>query len=216
MSKHGTAPKRVVPGWYVEFQQAALRALPRDIDEETADFWRNNGGALAKVFRETLILPTIELIEPADTIIRANRSVRPVYPDWADKNWINEVDFMQLELTGPAEYDISVVELWLHDKQKCGLIKGEAIYEHLRKTGDIKNHFGLVDLLAIQVKGIDFFQKHFAGKAVFGWKSVVLERYSFLRVPYLITSGGIVILRWTWLVNDWNSGHPALRFENKS
>jgi len=55
MTKHGTASRQVVPGWYVEFQQAVLRALPRDIDQKTADRWRRNGKYLAEVLRGVLI-----------------------------------------------------------------------------------------------------------------------------------------------------------------
>lgn len=52
---NGTASEQVAPGWFVEFQMAVLRALPRDIDQETADGWRGNGEALARAFRGILI-----------------------------------------------------------------------------------------------------------------------------------------------------------------
>lgn len=208
MSKHGTAPKRVVPGWYVEFQQAALRALPRDIDEETADRWRNNGGSLAKVFREALMPSTPE----ADTLIRVNRSVRPVYPDWVEAPLHPE-----LELTGPIVYSISVVELWRHDKQKKGPVSCNFIYRHFKKTNALKDCLGLADLLAIQAKGIDFFQKHFADKIVFAWKSVVRQRGSNnLLVPSLVLLGGGVILLWGGLDKDRYPCDHALRFANQS
>lgn len=57
-TNRGTASQ--VSGWFVEFQLAALRALPRDIDQETAEGWRNNGEALAKAFRDVLIPPASE------------------------------------------------------------------------------------------------------------------------------------------------------------
>jgi|GEM_PF-582850 hypothetical protein len=55
---HGTA-SLVVPGWYVEFQQALLRAAPRDITSDIALGWTNNGEGLVKVLRESLLPPEI-------------------------------------------------------------------------------------------------------------------------------------------------------------
>ena len=60
---HGTASQLTVDGAYVEFQLAVLRALPRDIDPDIADGWRNNGQSLAKVLREALLPPENSAIE---------------------------------------------------------------------------------------------------------------------------------------------------------
>jgi hypothetical protein len=62
---HGTASQLTVPGAYVEFQLAVLRALPRDIDPDIADGWRNNGQSLAKVLREALLPPDNPATETA-------------------------------------------------------------------------------------------------------------------------------------------------------
>jgi hypothetical protein len=66
---------------------------------------------------------------PLDTIIRVDRSVRPVYPEWAEKAMHPE-----LEGTGPAEYDLVKVEQWFHDEQKKGVMVGNRIYEHLNPS----------------------------------------------------------------------------------
>lgn len=74
MSERGTASEQVITGWYIEFQLAALRALPRDISQEIADGWRNNGEALAKAFHG-ILMPASEagiivpspLLKPAGT-----------------------------------------------------------------------------------------------------------------------------------------------------
>ena len=62
---YGTASQLTVDGAYVEFQLAVLRALPRDIDPDIADGWRNNGQSLAKVLREALLPPENPAIETA-------------------------------------------------------------------------------------------------------------------------------------------------------
>jgi hypothetical protein len=44
----------------VEFQLAVLRALPRDINPDVADGWRNNGESLARVLKRVLVPPEPE------------------------------------------------------------------------------------------------------------------------------------------------------------
>jgi hypothetical protein len=80
MSEHGTASEKVVPGWYVEFQLAALRALPRDLDQETADRWRNNGELFATALRALLFLPKSNyeiMAERAESLLTALEHTKP-------------------------------------------------------------------------------------------------------------------------------------------
>lgn len=140
-------------------------------------------------------------------IIRINRAARPVYPDWMEK-----LMHPELEATGPAEYNLGDIDQWLHEKQKTGVAGGNEIYEHLENNGTLESCLGLADLHAIQKLGIEVFRKHFAGKAVFGWRSVVLNRDGSLHVPCLIEDGDEVKLYWNRLVFDWCVVFPALRF----
>lgn len=152
--------------------------------------------------------PEVEL----DPIIRVDRSIRPSYPDW-----MKEVMHPELESVGPAEYDISAIEQWLHDGQKDGkYIEGNKIYNHLKKTDTLKTCLGLRDLEEIQKKGIAFFRKHFKGKAVFGWASVVRDRDGDLIVPCLYECGGRVVLDWLWTDHAWYDYRPALRFASST
>ena len=160
--------------------------------------------------RAKIVAIPVETSTPVfvDNIIRVDRSLRPTYPEW-----VRIVMHPELEATGPAEYDATSLEQWLHDGQKNGgWVKGEKIYEHLEEKKMLESCLGLVDLIAIQAKGIDFFRQHFAGKAVFAWKSVVRGRNDDLGVPYLYGVGGEVVLGWFWLGNDWDGSLPARRF----
>jgi hypothetical protein len=144
---------------------------------------------------------------PLDTIIRVDRSVRPVYPEW-----VKEVMHPELEGTGPAEYDLAKVEQWLHDEQKKGVMVGNRIYEHLKSNNMLASCLGLRDLEEIQKKGVRCFPKPVKGNAVFGWKSVVLGHGGNLSVPCLVEVGGGVLLDWYWLTHDWSDERPAHRF----
>ena len=157
-----------------------------------------------------LILKTKPAPEPEqviDSIIHVDRSIRPSYPDW-----MKEVMHPELEAVGPSEYDSAKLEQWIHDGQKDGKwIEGDKVYTHLKKTDTLKTCLGLRDLEEIQKKGIANFRKHFAGKAVFGWASVVRNRRGNLRVPCLYEDGVGVVLYWDWLDRSWSSNNPALR-----
>ena len=168
-------------------------------------------GAL-KFLRGELVVQPVVLPEPTpepvlDFIIRVDRSVKPSYPDWMKK-----LEHPELELAGPAEYDLAKVDQWLHDDQKRGSVVGNTIYKHLQKGDNLANCLNLQDGLAIQAKGIAVFRKLFAGKAVFLWGSVVQYSSGSLVVPYLYGYGGEVVVGWGWLDFHWDSDHPALRF----
>jgi len=146
-----------------------------------------------------------------DFTVRVDRSF-VVLPSWADPSWLTQ-EFMGLQTTGPAEYNLrDDVEQWLHPDQPS-VVRGDAIYKALKHDNALTDQLGPADLLAIQAKGIAVFRKLFAGKAVFGWKSVVRSRVNrSLYVPYLYESGDKVVLDWFWLGNGWFSCDPALRF----
>jgi hypothetical protein len=100
----------------------------------------------------------------------------------------------------------SQTELWLYDDQKTGWARGRLILAYLTETGLLASCADLAELEAIKAKGIDFFRKYFAGKAVFGWRGVRGGS-----VPYLVESVGKVVLHWYHLDNYWNARNPALR-----
>lgn len=165
-----------------------------------------------RFLRDELLLVEAPKPEPApepplDFIVRVDRSVKPNYPDWMKK-----VTHPELELAGPAEYDLTKVDQWLYDDQKRGSVVGNTIYKHLQKGDNLATCLNLQDGLAIQQKGIAVFRKLFAGKVVFLWGSVVQNRNGNLIVPFLYGSGDRVGLNWIWLDYSWNSSSPALRF----
>ncbi len=146
------------------------------------------------------------LLNEWNPIIRVDRMIRPIYPDF-----VKEVKYPELELTGPAEFDVTKLERYLHPKQVDGYATGNEIQEDLIAKKMLEGCLGLADLQAIQARGIGFFRKHFSGEAPFGPKSVVLNRRGDLSVPYLFERGDEVKLRWYWLGHNFNSNNPALR-----
>ena len=178
------------------------------------DIVKNLGGkeCALKFLRGELVVQPAVIPEPPpepalDFIVRVDRSVKPSYPDWMKK-----LMHPELELSGPAEYDLSKVDQWLHNDQKRGSVVGNTIYKPLQEGDNLATCLNLQDGLAIQQKDIAVFRKLFAGKAVFLWGSVAQSRDGRLRVPYLIKDGGEVVVRWYWLDRSWDSNDPALRF----
>lgn len=163
-------------------------------------------GEAELILKTKPVEPKVE--DPIDFMIRVDRSICPTYPDWVEK-----VFHPELEKIGPVEFDAAKLELWLHEGQKGGKwIKGQKIYEHLKEKKMLEGCLGLSDLLAIQAKGIAFFRQYFAGKVVFGWKSVVRYRRGHLYAPSLCGDGDRVVLDWNWLGRGWDDDDLALRF----
>ena len=73
MKKDSSGTASHVDGWYVEFQAAVLRALPRDIEPDVAMGWTKNGKALANNIRKVLMPPqdngTLLLFSDNDIVI---------------------------------------------------------------------------------------------------------------------------------------------------
>ncbi len=133
--------------------------------------------------------------------IKINKNIK--YP-----LWVKEV----LTPYKPQDFDIENVELYLCEKQKTGYISGNDMYEHLKKENILKDCLGLSELEAIKEQGADFFRKHFGGKYVYGWESVVRSQGGSLNVPYVCGGGGWVGMFWSWLGGDWSDRNPAARF----
>ncbi|TSC83433.1 MAG: hypothetical protein G01um101417_606 [Parcubacteria group bacterium Gr01-1014_17] len=191
-------------------------AIGRTDGTVTDVHWLRTGSNFENVIllaRNRAKLVRLEESNPStDTVVRVDRSVRPVYPDFLNQEFINTPKFIALEKLGPPEFDASKLHQWLHPKQKKKAVLGNVIHELLLWKQLIPSCLGYADLLGIQAKGIVFFRQHFKGKTVFGWRSVVPHRDGDLRVPYLVGIGGGVVLYWDWLGHDWGANYPALRF----
>lgn len=100
-------------------------------------------------------------------------------------------------------------ELWFHEGQKGNrCMRGRVIYAYLQDIRLMASCVDLAELEAIKAKGIDFFRKHFAGKAIFGWRGIQDGC-----VPYLdlLEDGGKVLLNWRWVGSSWDQDYSALR-----
>jgi hypothetical protein len=149
------------------------------------------------------------LSEPLlDFIIKVDRAIKFYYP-----KWVKKIMHPELKVTGQDSYDLRLLDLLLYDDQKSGFVYGNKIYCRLKKDNTIADCLGLDDLLVIQTKGIKVFRKLFAGKNIFGWKSVAEHRDGNLDVPYLVESSGRVVLRWRWVDNQFgpNDLTPSFR-----
>lgn len=135
---------------------------------------------------------------------------RSIFPSFVNREWLTD-EFMTLQRTGPSDYSLGSLQSSLHPKQEQGVATGHEVYEHQKGLG-LEGCLGLADLLAIQQLGIAAFRRHFRGKAVFGWKSVVQYDDGALCVPDLLVCDGRVALNWRWLGIRWGVDYPALRF----
>ena len=144
-----------------------------------------------------------------NTLIRVDRITKFVYPDWVKK-----VMHPELENQGPAEYDLSKVDLWLHEDQKDGKwAKGENIYARLKQNNGelLKTCLTLRDSKEIKKNGTEVYRVFFKDKALFLWGSIVQHNNGNFYVPCLRDLGDSVVELWRGLGHDWDGCSPAGR-----
>ncbi|HEV7449594.1 MAG TPA: hypothetical protein VGP13_03610 [Candidatus Paceibacterota bacterium] len=151
---------------------------------------------------------TVALAATNGGIIRVNRQTRPVYPDWMFVH-------PKLQATGPAKYDLSEVEHWLHPRQMgAGQVMAEVVYEHLMDNRMLESCLSVRDGEEIRKQGIDVFRRFFGNNLLFLWKSVakpVSPDYDFSRVPFLMDFGDELVLDWYLLTHSMSAGYLAGR-----
>jgi len=126
-----------------------------------------------------------KLVCKKTNIVLVDRSVPIQYP-----HFIERCVHRDLENTGPSEFNVEDLALWLHDEQKTKLVNGDTIYMHLRDNYLIKNCLGLHDLMAIQKNGLAFYRKYFGERTkLFGWRSVSITSSGDMATPFLYDDG---------------------------
>lgn len=102
-------------------------------------------------------------------------------------------------------------ELYLHDKQKNGgRINGFDLENYLKETGLINRALSLEDeLVKGWLENPRTYPEELKGKAVFLWKSTQ-DSDGNRGVACLCWLDGRVVVRWGWLVVDWDGSRPAL------
>lgn len=140
-------------------------------------------------------------------IINVDRTVRPIYPAF-----VRRIEYLSLELTGPTNFDVTKLWFYVHPIKDGGYITGKDIHRELICKNMIPSCIGIIELKAIQDRGINFFRKYFLGEAVFGWKSVVLGDSGCLFVPSLFDFGDDnVHLEWKWISSTFTYHRRVLR-----
>ncbi len=188
-------------------------AVNRNGGKATDIEWLSSGENFQAVMRlargEATLEEKIKPIEPSfNTLIRVDRSVKPLYP-----NWIKEVLCPEFAETGPEQFDLANVELWLHGMQEKGSIAGNELYTYLRENDLLKDCLNLRDGEEIQKNGVRAFNKFFKVEALCLWKSAVSTDDGDFFVPYLRDAGGVVV-RWGKLDDLWDRKSPAGRFRS--
>lgn len=149
--------------------------------------------------------------EKIDSILHVDRAVAPAHPEWMKTPLHPE-----LELSGPAEYDMKGLKSSFLPGQGDDKFTGLDAYEHLKANNLLAGCLGLADGLAIRERGIKAFTKFFESKdgvVVALWTAVFTDEDGKLCVPLAmpvlnkvaITKGDLSVL--------WTKYRPLVRFE---
>jgi len=150
--------------------------------------------------------------EKIDSVIHVDRTVAPARPDWMKTPLHPE-----LELTGPAEYDLKTnMDISFLPGQGDAKFTGLDAYEHLKSNNLLEGCLGLADGLALRERGIKAYVKFFESKdgaVVALWTGVFKDDDGKLYVPLAmpvlnkvaITKGDLSVL--------WTKYRPLVRFK---
>ncbi len=150
--------------------------------------------------------------EKIDSVLHLDRTVAPAHPEWMKTPLHPE-----LELTGPAEYDLkSSMDMSFLPGQGDGKFTGLDAYEHLKTNNLLDGCLGLADGLAIQERGVKAFSKFFEAKdsaVVALWKSVFTDEDGKPSVPLAIPVLSKVAIVKGDLSIPWTKNRPLVRFK---
>lgn len=149
--------------------------------------------------------------EKIDSVLHVDRTVPPVHPDWMSAPLHPE-----LELTGPAEYDLKSLVISFLPGQGDGKFTGLDAYEHLKANNLLEGCLGLADGLAICERGPKAYTKFFEAKdsaVVALWTAVFKGDDGQLYVPLAMPSlSKKVVLGKAGLGILWTKYRPLVRF----
>jgi hypothetical protein len=151
--------------------------------------------------------------EKIDPVLHVDRTIHPVYPEWMKPPLHPE-----LELTGPAEYDLKTnMDISFIAGQGNGTFTGLDAYEHLKSNNLLDGCLGLADGYAIRERGAKAFSKFFEAKesaAVTLWTAVFMDDDGKLYAPIAIPINGKVVISRGDLSILWTKYRPLVRFQS--
>jgi hypothetical protein len=123
-------------------------------------------------------------------IVQVDRSVRPIYTDYIRETEFNipGPKYPEFELTGPREFDVTKLRVWLHSRLDQAYpersICTRNVFKELQEKNLLRNCLSLADLQAIQARGVDFFKAYLPlDKYLFASKSAFLTGLGRFNVP---------------------------------
>ncbi len=172
----------------------------------------DEGPEAAAPVKKSKIKEAAPVEEKIDSVLHVDRTVAPAHPEWMKTPLHPE-----LELTGPAEYDLKTnMDISFLPGQGDNKFTGLDAYEHLKSNNLLDGCLGLADGVAIRERGIKAYCKFFEAKegaVVALWKSVFTDEDGKLCVPLAmpvlskvaITKGDLSVL--------WTKYRPLVRFK---
>ncbi|MES2216618.1 MAG: hypothetical protein V4481_04985 [Patescibacteria group bacterium] len=131
-----------------------------------------------------------------DTLVHVPRSNHLIFPWWKRK-----ILHPELQDGGPLSFDVSEIEFHqLKEQKRRKFLSGQVIYDYHIRHHMLEADFGLREFRAIEERGLRFFETHFFGKVLVGWKSVIMDPTAAY-VPFQCVRKSALILDWCHIEN---------------
>ncbi len=153
-----------------------------------------------------------EMIQKWNPIIPVDPNSMLIFSGLDYPGYMKKLRDPELSSVGPAELDARKFNFCLHPDQKKGAT-GNMIYFYLKESRILDWCCNLIDLKAIQAKGVDFFLNYFSLEIPYAWGSVIESYDGDFFVPCLSALGNSPNksqIGWKWLGNRWDANEVAL------
>jgi hypothetical protein len=170
------------------------------------------GGAAPAAPAKKKFKDTLPVEEKIDSVIFVDRTVAPPRPEW-----VKTLLHPELELTGPAEYDLKTnMDISFLPGQGDNKFTGVEAYEHLKSNNLLDGCLGIADGLALRERGIKAYVKFFEAKdgaVVALWTGVFKGDDGKLYVPLAMPVLNKVAITKGDLSVPWTKYRPLVRFK---
>ncbi len=148
------------------------------------------------------------MVNAGPNTVAIDRTIAPTYP-----GFVKSLKFPQFKDTGSPHVDLTAVIPFFHQKQKKGgTIAGRDMCDFLEDTGLIEHCLDLrfgEELVKTFASTPHLWSRVWTSRAIFLWKSVVLDWDGNLRVPYVIADDDYLQIHWRRLDYDLDGRDPA-------
>lgn len=166
-----------------------------------------------------------QILNDFDPIVTVNRRPKIKYPDY-----ITGLVYPEFEKACPKKFDVRNIQKWQHPGQlqlkPFTKMSGDPIRKFLLENNLFASQVGLIELMALQERGISFLHLYLGEdsgsgtlttRLLYGWRSMgKCWDSNIILVPFLLASGNSCFIDWSGIGdNEIGGGCYCLQYASQ-